>query len=84
MKVKVDDKKVYKKVCKRCKTGFETEVCQRQICDQCRQEEKFAGCNKPTRSRNGVFESLSLMEITRLIKRYNKEHRTEYSYGNSY
>ena len=69
----MENKKVYEKTCKRCGETFKTEQKCAYFCDGCKSVKRPA-----KRVSTGEFD---LMQMTRLLKRYNNIHGTDLTYG---
>lgn len=76
-------KDLYEKTCKRCKKVFRTDKKQAYICTACQREDKILNSKKPEKTEKAAppFTGFSLMQMQRIIRRYNQKHGTNYSYG---
>lgn len=73
-------KELFEKKCKRCGKIFRTDKKGAYVCDSCQNENKIANSKKYSKDAP-PFTGFTLTQITRIIKRYNREHNTRYSYG---
>lgn len=73
-------KDLFEKKCKRCGKIFRTDKKGAYVCPSCQNENKIAN-SKKYRKDALPFTGFTLTQITRILKRYNSEHNTRYSYG---
>lgn len=76
-------KDLYEKTCKRCKKVFRTDKKGAYVCPSCQREDKIVNSKKPekTEKKAPPLSGFSLMQMQRIIRRYNQKHNTRYSYG---
>ena len=81
-------KELYNKVCCKCKKVFRTDKQRVTICPSCKVERKKAEnkkqqeiYKKPKKKAKIYPVDIPLLEYTAIIEKYNREHKTHYTYG---
>lgn len=67
---------LYTKTCRKCKGMFVTDKPRAILCTLCKSKKK------KNRTRNKrITIDIPLRELTAVIENYNREHKTQYTYG---
>lgn len=79
---------LFEKVCRQCGKVFRTDNERVRLCLSCKEHNKKLDTQRNIKERKKfkienkkITKSFSLLEITRLLEKYNKEHGTKYTYG---
>lgn len=82
------EKELYIKNCIRCQFVFRTDNQNEKVCPSCKEATKKKKIAKQRetykslrRKQKSKYKSLSLPEYVSVINSYNKQHKTNYSYG---
>lgn len=81
-------KELYNKVCGKCKRVFTTDKQRATFCPSCKAERKKAADKKQQeqykklkKKAKAFHVDIPLLEYTAIIEKYNREHKTHYTYG---
>ena len=77
----MDDERIYLRVCKRCKSSFESSSKKAYVCPGCKRESKLANMKKSVYEQQEGLAVMGVIQRVRLIDRYNKKHDICYTYG---
>ncbi len=79
-------KDLFEKTCKHCGLIFETDKARAYVCPTCQKKTKAknqVSFKKEVESKTKKKESpaVTILEMAKKIENYNREHKTNYSYG---